>query len=165
LLISINRTNSQNSSLLSATGVSYNGSTLTVNNIGPASLQAGDTFKLLNGVLSGVFAVTNLPALPSPNLYWDASLLNSQGIIKVDSTVVSQPSITSISVNGTALTITGTNGLAGGAFVLLESTNLTLPINQWTPVLTNNFNAGGDLNLTTNVIVPGTPHEFFILSQ
>ena len=164
LLISINRTNSQNSSLLSAANVNYNGSTLTVNNIG-LNLQAGDTFKLLNGSLSGTFAVTNLPPLPSPNFYWDASLLNSQGIIKVGSTMIPQPSITSISVSGTALTITGTNGLAGGPFILLESTNLTLPLNQWTPVLTNNFNGGGDLNLTTNIIVPGTLHEFFILSQ
>ena len=165
LLISINRSSAQNASVLSAASVNYNGSTLTVTNIGSANLQAGDSFTLLKGGFSGTFAVTNLPTLPSPNLYWDASLLNSQGVLKIGSTVVPQPSITGIHVSGTTLTLTGTGGENGGRFVLLESTNITLPLNQWTPVLTNNFDGGGNLNLTTNIITPGTPQQFYILSQ
>jgi hypothetical protein len=161
----INRTNAQNASLLSAPGQSITcGGTLTVNNIGPTSLQAGDTFTLFNGALSGTFSATNLPALPSPNMFWDTSLLASQGIIKVGSSVVPQPVITSISVSGTTLTIAATNGLAGEQFILLGSTNLLLPVSQWTPVLTNNFNGSGDLNLSTNVINPGIPQEFYLLS-
>jgi len=161
----INRTNAQNASLLSAPGQSITcGGTLTVNNIGPTNLQAGDTFTLFNGALSGTFSATNLPVLPSPNMFWDTSLLASQGIIKVGSSVVPQPVITSISVSGTTLTIMATNGLAGGQFILLGSTNLLLPVNQWTPILTNNFNGSGNLSLSTNVINPGVPAEFYLLS-
>jgi hypothetical protein len=135
-----------------------------VNNIGTTNLQAGDSFTLFNAPLSGAFSVTNLPALPSPNMFWDTSLLGSQGIIKVGSSVVPQPVITGISISGTTLTITATDGQAGQQFILLGSTNLLLPINQWTPILTNNFNGSGDLNLSTNIINPAIRQEFYLLS-
>ena len=159
----INRASAQNASLLSANSI-IRGGTLTVNNIGTTNLQAGDSFTFFNGALSGTFSATNLPALPSPNMFWDTSLLGSQGIIKVGSSVVPQPVITGISISGTTLTITASNGQAGGQFVLLGSTNLLLPINQWTPILTNNFNGSGSLNLSANVINPGIPQEFYLLS-
>jgi autotransporter-associated beta strand protein len=158
----INRTNVQNASLLKANSIVGNG-TLTVTNIGP-NLQAGDTFILFNGPLSGTFLATNLPALPSQNMFWDTSLLGSQGIITVGSSVVPQPVITGISINGTTLTITATNGESGAQFILLGSTNLLLPINQWTPMLTNKFNGSGNLNLSTNIVNPSVPKEFYILS-
>jgi fibronectin-binding autotransporter adhesin len=161
----INRTSAPNASLLSAPGQSITyGGTLTVNNVGSTNLQAGDSFTLFNGALGGTFSATNLPALPSSNMFWDTSLLAGQGIIKVGSSVVPQPVITSIKVSGATLTITATNGADGGQFVLLESTNLMLPVSQWTPVLTNNFDGSGDLNLSTNVINSGIPQEFYLLS-
>jgi len=41
-----------------------------------------------------------------------------------------------------------------------------LPINQWTPVLTNNFNASGNLvNFSTNNVNPGTPLEFHLVQM
>jgi len=49
--------------------------------------------------------------------------------------------------------------------VLLGSTSLAIPISLWTPILTNNFNGSGNLNLSTNIIDPVVPQEFFILSQ
>lgn len=77
----------------------------------------------------------------------------------------SQPNITGISLNGTTLVLTATNGTAGGRFVLLQSTNLTMPYAQWQPVLTNMFDGSGNLNLSTNIINPTSPQEFYILSQ
>ncbi|HWX22629.1 MAG TPA: hypothetical protein VN578_22225 [Candidatus Binatia bacterium] len=73
------------------------------------------------------------------------------------------PVITRVAVRGTTLTITATNGPANGTFVLLESANVTLPLTQWTPVLTNSFNGNGGLNLSTNVVNPSNPREFYIL--
>lgn len=73
--------------------------------------------------------------------------------------------ITGVSVNGHALTITATNGAAGGQYVLLQSTNLLLPLSQWTPVLTNTFNGSGDLSLSTNIINPNNPREFYLLQM
>ncbi len=68
-----------------------------------------------------------------------------------------------ISVNGTTLTITGSGGAPSGQYVLVGSTNILLPINQWTPILTNVFDGSGNLNLSTNVVSPGNPQEFYLL--
>src|ERR1039458_4877756 len=38
---------------------------------------------------------------------------------------------------------------------------LANPLNQWTPILTNNFDGSGHLNLSTNVINPSVPQEFY----
>lgn len=73
------------------------------------------------------------------------------------------PVITGIAVSGPTLTLTAMNGPANGTFVLLKSTDLTLGLSQWTPVLTNSFDANGVLNLSTNVVDPGTPREFYLL--
>jgi hypothetical protein len=68
-------------------------------------------------------------------------------------------------VTGTTLNISATNGAIGGRFVLLGTTNVTLPLHLWTPILTNNFNGSGNLNLSTNIINPAVPQEFYIISQ
>jgi hypothetical protein len=47
----------------------------------------------------------------------------------------------------------------------LESTNLSLPPTAWTPVLANSFNGGGDVNLTTNIVSPNNPQEFYLLQK
>jgi autotransporter-associated beta strand protein len=74
------------------------------------------------------------------------------------------PRITGVSLHGPTLTLTGTNGMARGQYVLLESTNIALPLSQWIPVLTNNFDNKGDLNLSTNIVNPNNPMEFYLLS-
>ena len=73
------------------------------------------------------------------------------------------PRITGISVNGPTLTLTATNGPANAPFTLLASTDLTLSLAQWTPVLTNSFDANGAMNLSTNVVNPSTAQQFYIL--
>jgi hypothetical protein len=63
---------------------------------------------------------------------------------------------------GTTLSISATNGSAGGSWVLLESTNLTIPLSQWQTNVAGSFNGSG--NLSTNI--PGTAtngREFYIL--
>jgi hypothetical protein len=76
-----------------------------------------------------------------------------------------QPQFTSISVSGTTLNISAINGANGGPYVLLGTTNLALPLSQWTPILTNSFDGGGNLNLSTNILNPTVPQQFYILSQ
>ncbi|GEM_PF-5579513 len=70
---------------------------------------------------------------------------------------------TSIAVRGTTLTITATNGPVNAPYVLLGSPDLTLPRAQWTPVLTNSFDANGGINLSTNVVNPNNRQEFYLL--
>jgi hypothetical protein len=75
------------------------------------------------------------------------------------------PHFTSISVSGMMLTVKATNGTASGQYVLLGSTDVALPLSQWTPILTNKFDSGGCLNLSTNIINPAAQQEFYILKQ
>jgi fibronectin-binding autotransporter adhesin len=72
---------------------------------------------------------------------------------------------TQVSLSGTTLTIAGTNGVAGGSYVLLGSTNVALPLSQWIPLLTNTFDGSGNFNLSTNIVNPAQPQEFYFLSQ
>ncbi len=74
------------------------------------------------------------------------------------------PYITHINTLGTTLTLRATNGAPNGPYVLLNSTNLALPVAQWIPIATNIFDSQGNLNLT-NIVAPTGSQQFFILSQ
>jgi fibronectin-binding autotransporter adhesin len=91
--------------------------------------------------------------------------INNGALVLVVGSLASPATITGISISGSTLTITATNGADGGQYVLLESTNLLQPLNQWTPVLTNNFDGSGNLNLSTNVINSQNPQEFYLLQM
>jgi len=74
--------------------------------------------------------------------------------------------ITGFTINGANITITGTNGQAGDAYYLLESTNLTVPLGQWTPVWTNIPGTAGAYTFTaTNAVNSAFAQQFFILSN
>jgi hypothetical protein len=46
------------------------------------------------------------------------------------------------------------------------STNLTLPLNQWTPVATNVPGGNGNFTITaTNAVDPNAPQCFYILQM
>jgi hypothetical protein len=157
-VMEINRTGAQNADQLSANNIVYGG-TLTVNNIG-GTLQAGDTFHLFSGAISGTFAATNLPALSLTNLSWDTSSLNS-GTIKVVGNTAPTPTITSPSVSGTNFTLQVVMSASGFNYVLQGTPTLSTPI-TWTPISTN-AGTGGTLNFT-NAITSGNPRQFFRIS-
>jgi hypothetical protein len=59
------------------------------------------------------------------------------------------PRISNISLTGTALSLSVTNGAAGGPWILLQSTNVALPLSQWQTNITGTFDGSG--NLSTNL--------------
>jgi len=74
----------------------------------------------------------------------------------------SSPQITSVSLNGATLSISATNGTAGGNWSLLQSADLTLPLSQWETNCAGNFD--GDGNLSTNIVNTATNNQqFYIL--
>jgi hypothetical protein len=79
------------------------------------------------------------------------------------------PKITSISLSGANAVLSGTNGVNGGTYYLLESTNITLPLNQWIPIATNVMNASGGLDsftlIETNAVNSNLKQQFYILSN
>jgi hypothetical protein len=74
----------------------------------------------------------------------------------------SQPIIGNITISGLNLVISGTNGTAGTPFYVLWSTNLTLPLSNWTTISTNQFGPGGGFSIT-NMFNPSMQHSFYLI--
>jgi hypothetical protein len=68
------------------------------------------------------------------------------------------------SLSGTNLTLSGSNGVSGLPYTVLTSTNLNLPLSQWTPLVTNTWSSNGPFSLIlTNVLIPPVPGRFYLL--
>jgi autotransporter-associated beta strand protein len=76
--------------------------------------------------------------------------------------VVTRPQFRSISVGTGGLVMNGSGGAADGTFYLLATTNVVLPLNVWTVIATNQFDASGNFNLT-NAVDPAAPQSFYRL--
>ena len=76
--------------------------------------------------------------------------------------ITAKPVISSISISGDGLSLNGTGGVGNANFYLLGSTNLALPVANWTRLLTNQFDGNGNFSLT-NAINPGGPQTFYRL--
>jgi polygalacturonase len=60
------------------------------------------------------------------------------------------------------LILSGSGGATNGAFYVLSSTNIALPLNQWTLIATNQFDGSGNF-IFTNVVQTNIPQTFFVL--
>ncbi len=134
------------------------GGQLIVINAGGSSLQAGDHFQLFEAPdLSGTFQTLSLPAL-GENLHWNTDRLGLDGMLWVLSGT--PPLFQSTDISSTGIVFNGTGGTPGWDYVVLTTTNLSLPLSSWTRLLTNQFDALGNFSVT-NAFVPGTPQQFF----
>jgi hypothetical protein len=77
---------------------------------------------------------------------------------------VPAPFISKITVAGTQVTLAGTNGIAVSDYVILASTNVGTPKNQWLPLSTNFLdNTGPFTFVVPNAADASHPHRFFAL--
>jgi hypothetical protein len=67
-----------------------------------------------------------------------------------------------ISLAGNGLGFTGTGGVANANYYLLGATNLTMPLSDWTRLLTNQFDPGGNFNFT-NAMNRDSSSRFYLL--
>jgi uncharacterized repeat protein (TIGR03803 family) len=75
-----------------------------------------------------------------------------------------RPGIAGVGISGASLVLNGSNGLSGGTYYVLTSTNIAMPLNQWTPIATNVLGAGGDFTITApNTVSPDVPQRYYIL--
>jgi autotransporter-associated beta strand protein len=157
-IVKINKNTAAKDLFSGQTSVTYGG-TLTVTNLA-GTLTTSDTFTLFNpGASASNFA--NIAGSPGPGLKYTFT----NGVLGVAIGTKPAPHITSVSLSGTTLKISGTNGAPSGQYVLLGSTNVALPLSQWTPLLTNFFDVNGNINLSTNIVNLALPLEFYLLSQ
>jgi autotransporter-associated beta strand protein len=145
------------SDVLNSGGALNYGGTLVVTNLA-GTLAAGDQFQLFNGGIAGNFTNIILPPLGS-GLAWNTNALGS-GLLSVSQGFA----ITNFTLSGTILTLQGAGGIPFGNVVLLGSTNVARPLNQWIPLLTNTVDGDGVFSFTTNINY-SLPQQFYRLSQ
>jgi autotransporter-associated beta strand protein len=142
-------------------GALTNGGTLVVTNFGGPPLAAGDTFNLFNAAsYNGTFASVILPPLPF-GLAWNTNSLNTAGTLSV--VRITTPVIGNLAISAGGLGFSGTGGVGNATFVLLGTTNLA-PAN-WTPLLTNQFDSGGNFNFTNATGTDGQTFYRLLLQQ
>jgi hypothetical protein len=75
--------------------------------------------------------------------------------------VVSRPGINSVTLSGANLIFSGTNGPDNGTFHVLSSTNVALPLSNWTSIANGTFSPTGAFSVTN--AVGGNPSRFFVI--
>jgi hypothetical protein len=76
--------------------------------------------------------------------------------------ISAKPRVASFSLSGTNLLISGSNETPGVSCGVLSSTNLTLPLAQWTPVVRNVLFEGSG-NFNTNIVVGSHAQQLLII--
>jgi autotransporter-associated beta strand protein len=141
--------------------MTYNGNLVVSNTAG--TLAAGQTYKLFDAPsYAGNFTSVSLPPLAQPNLYWTNRLSTDGTIAVLSSAPATPPVFTSVSTTDGNLILSGTNGVAGGNYYVLSSSNITSPMLNWSRVATNQFDANGTFNVT-NPVNPAIPQLFYRL--
>jgi polygalacturonase len=129
----------------------------TVGASGTAPLKYQWLFNATNrpaGATNAAWVITNV--LPASAGGYAVIVTNGYGAVTSSVaalTVLPQPSM--VTVGGNQI-LSATGGIPGGACYLVDSTNLDLPLNQWTRVATNQFDGAGNLAITNppNVTSP-----------
>ena len=139
-------------------------SAITVNNAGASPLGAG-TYSLIQMAAGGtISAGTPTVTVTGNGLAAGAttSLSVSGGSVNlVVSAGASKPAMNSVTLSGTDLVFSGTNGPDSGTYYVLASTNVALPLSQWTSIATNTFSPTGAFSVTNATGV--SPRRFFII--
>jgi hypothetical protein len=159
---------STNLPLFTVNGNLTNNNNTVVVDLGGATLGAG-TYRLMNytGSISG--ALSAGPVLLNGTVLGTAAMdTSTPGQVNL-AVIVGKPKIGAFSLSGATLTIAATNGTPGVTCGVLASTNVALPLTQWSPIIRNVlFNGGGTVN--TNIDLTATsngyaPQQFFLLQS
>lgn len=147
--------------------VLVNGS-LTLNST--LNIAAADGFAAgTNTLFAYTGALTGTPVLGTTPAGFDCSLdtgTAGQVNLVVAASVPSAPpvfdGISPANDGSGGMVIRGSGGVTNGTYILLTSTNVTLPLSQWSLVATNPFDASGNF-IFTNVPAADAPQQFYRL--
>jgi hypothetical protein len=140
-------------------GITYGG-TLNLVNISGAPLAVSNSFQIFSAASYSGSVANITPATPGAGLAWDTTQLHS-GKLKVVA-APSQPVINSVTVSGSSFIFSGTNGRANSNYVVLTSSDVAVPLINWTVLLTNTFDTNGAFH-ATNTISAGNPQQFYCI--
>jgi autotransporter-associated beta strand protein len=144
-----------NDQIVGLTGVTYGGS-LVVSNISSSPLTAGSQFKLFNSSSPGSGNFSSVTLLPSGT----ATFNPTTGVLTITSS--GALTMSSPSVSGGNLVLSGSGGSSGGTYSVLTATNLLTPLANWTTNVTGVFSSNGAF--TNSIPITKTkPAQFFLL--
>jgi alpha-tubulin suppressor-like RCC1 family protein len=126
-----------------------------------------------------LFDQTNLPAIGWTHVQLRASAAGPStvqfgfrndnsyfGLDDISIIPLVQPVITGVNLAGNNLVLNARYGQAGGTYFTLTSTNIALPLSQWTPVATNVLSVDDHFSITvTNAVTPGAAQHFYTLQM
>jgi autotransporter-associated beta strand protein len=160
-LFKINTASAGTNDVLAVTGgaITYGGALVVSNTGGPLTAGTYQLFKA--GSYLNSFSSIQLPALGA-NLAWQTNLSTTGSMSIISVAPPTPPQVLLVARSGGNIVFSGTNGPASGTYYVLSSTNLALPVTNWTVIATNTFNAGSFS--VTNPITAGGPPTFFTLS-
>ena len=143
-----------NSRVVAVTGDLTLGGTLNVSaatNFGPG------TYTLFT--YGGTLSVGIITLGTAPPGYGYAIDTSAQGAVNL---IVTLPQFGNIKATSNGMVISGSGGPASSNYYLLSSTNLALPLANWTRVVTNQFDSNGNF-IFTNASSTNIPQKFFRL--
>lgn len=134
----------------------------TINVAAISGFGAG-TYTLFNyapayGIELGALALGTVPGGYNYALSTNALL----GQVNLLVSPTAPPSLGAPVYSGGNLILSGTGGTPGANYYVLTSTNVALPMVNWTPLATNQFDGSGNFAFT-NAVSPGTPQLFYRL--
>jgi autotransporter-associated beta strand protein len=145
-----------NNGQVAVTGDLTLGGTLNISNAG--GFGPG-TYTLFT--YGGALSVGTLTIGATPGNYTYAVDTSVPGQVNL---VVSLPQFGNIRATLNGLVMSGSGGTANASYYLLTATNLAAPLNAWTRMATNQFDAGGNFNFT-NPAGPNSPRRFYRLQM
>lgn len=150
-----------NSDQVVVNGNLFLGGVLNITNTG--GFSAGD-YTLFSYNPANALTLGSLTIGSAPAGYNYSINTNTLGVVQLIVALPTPPGFSSVVASGGNLITSGSNGLPFENYVVFTSTNLALPVADWTPLLTNQFDSNGNF-MFTNPINPALPQIFYLLES
>ena len=159
-----------NSPLFTVSGNLTNNNNTVVVDLGGATIGLG-SYPLFNYGGSRNGSLNPMPTIVNGAISAGTALIDASTPGQINLTVVNPraPVIAGFGLSGATLTFSGNNGTLAGSYGIMASTNVALPLSQWTPVYLNGLfdgSGGFSANLDlTNTLNTNAPQQFFIIKS
>jgi len=136
-------------------------------NVKRATVSGGPYATVTNVITTNY---TDIGLANGTTYYYAVSALNTAGEsansaqTSATTPALPPPQIVQASIAGGNVVFSGTNGLPGGTYELVSSTNLAMPLSNWTQVGGGNFDGNGNFSVS-NAINASEPQRFYLLRQ
>ncbi len=117
-----------------------------------------------NTALNNRLATNGPVFIPAAQIYTDLASASDHLPVTADYTIpMPSPVVTGVSLLGTNLTLTVTNGITNAVYSLLMQTNITVALTNWTTVASYTATSGVFTYIATNAVDASAPQRFYRL--